>query len=238
MHIAVLMTNTDESEFSQSHPKDGAKFAAMIHSVRPDWKVTNFAVKDGIFPPEDRRFDGWLITGSPASVHDSDPWINRLKAMIRRLDAERAPLFGACFGHQVIAEALGGHVGQNPGGWVFGLTETMMDGQPIRLYASHIQQVLDLPPGAEATGGNADCPVGSFKVGDHILTTQYHPEMSHIFITALVEEYADDLPIGIVSRARADLAARQANSAWIAERIARFFEAAQDRAASKSIAVT
>jgi GMP synthase-like glutamine amidotransferase len=238
MHIAVLMTNTDESEFAQRHPKDGEKFAAMIRSVRPDWRVSVFAVKDRVFPPEGARFDGWLITGSPASVHDGAPWIDRLKALIRQLDADRQPTFGACFGHQAIAEALGGRVGENPGGWVFGLTETEMEGAPIRLYGSHIQQVLELPPEARVTGGNADCPIGSFAVGDHILTTQYHPEMSHDFITALVEEYADDLPLKVTQAARRSLVEGRADSARIAERIALFFEEAQASAARRSIAVT
>lgn len=238
MHIAVLMTNTDESEFSQSHPKDGEKFATMIHAVRPGWQISVYAVKDGQFPPDDARFDGWLITGSPASVHDDEDWIADLKVLVRRLHTESQPLFGACFGHQAIAEALGGTVGRNPGGWVFGLTETEMEGRPIRLYASHIQQVLTLPPIARVTGGNAECPIGSFAVGDHILTTQYHPEMDHAFISALVEEYVDGLPAAVTERARAQLAGGRADSAFVAERIARFFEEAQDRAASKSIAVT
>lgn len=237
VHIAVLMTNTDESEFAQGHPKDGEKFTAMIHAVRPDWRVSVFAVKDGAFPVDDSRFDGWLITGSPASVHEDEPWIGRLKALIRKLDAEHSALFGACFGHQAIAEALGGSVGQNPGGWVFGLTETEMEGRSIRLYSSHVQQVLTLPPAARVTGGNAECPIGSFAVGDHILTTQYHPEMSHDFITALVEEYASELPAPVVAGARRALAAGKADSLEIAERIARFFEAAQDSAARRSIAV-
>lgn len=238
MHIAVLMTNTDESEFAQSHPTDGAKFAAMIHAVRPDWNVSVYSVKDGQFPSDDTRFGGWLITGSPASVHDGEDWIADLKVLIRRLDAERQPLFGACFGHQVIAEALGGVVGRNPRGWVFGLTETEMEGRPIRLYASHIQQVLTLPPIGRTTGGNEECPIGSFAVGNHILTTQYHPEMDHAFISALVEQYADTLPANVTERARAQLAGGKADSVLIAERIARFFEEAQDRAASRSIAVT
>lgn len=238
MHIAILMTNTDESAFAQRHPKDGEKFAAMFASVRPDWRVSVFAVKDGEFPEPGSRFDGWLITGSPASVHDDGAWIARLKSLIVRLDAERQPVFGACFGHQAIAEALGGRVAANPGGWVFGLAETEMEGRPLRLYASHIQQVVALPEGARVTGGNADCPVGSFAVGNHILTTQYHPEMSHEFICALVEEYSDELPAELVAGARSDLAAGRADSAAIAERIARFFETAQDSAASRSIAVT
>lgn len=238
VHIAILMTNTDESEFAQSHPKDGEKFAAMLRSVRPGWKVTVFAVKDGIFPPGDARFDGWLITGSPASVHDGAGWIGQLKRLIRRLSAEKQPIFGACFGHQAIAAALGGEVGPNPGGWVFGPTDTEMEGAPIRLYAAHVEQVTRLPAGARPLGGNAECPVGSFAIGDHILTTQYHPEMSHDFAAALIEEYADDLPAAVIARARDGLAGRRADSARIAERIARFFDEAQASAASRSIAVT
>lgn len=223
MHIALLMTNTDESEFAQARPKDGVKFTTMIRSVRPDWQVTVFPVKDGVFPPAGARFDGWLIGGSPASVHDSDPWVAQLFALIRQLVAEGQPIFGACFGHQAIAMALGGHVGRNPGGWVFGLVDTMMEGRPIRLYGSHVEQVLHLPAGAVVLGGTDDCPVGSFAIPGQVMTTQYHPEMSHEFITDLVEEYAPDLPPDVADRARASLT-RRADSAEIAERIARFFE--------------
>ena len=223
MHIALLMTNTDESEFAQARPKDGKKFTTMIHSVRPDWSVTVFPVKDGVFPPEGARFDGWLIGGSPASVHDSDTWVGRLFALIRRLVEDGQPIFGACFGHQAIAMALGGHVAKNPGGWVFGLVETESEGQPVELYGSHLEQVVDLPLGAVVLGGTADCPVGSFAIPGRVMTTQYHPEMSHEFITDLVEEYASELPPEVVTRARNSLTKR-ADSDAIAERIARFFE--------------
>lgn len=223
MHIALLMTNTDESEFAQDRPKDGEKFTTMIQRVRPDWKVTVFPVKDGVFPPEGARFDGWLIGGSPASVHDTDPWVGQLFALIRRLVAEGQPIFGACFGHQAIAMALGGDVGKNPGGWVFGLVETEIEGKPIRLYGSHLEQVLRLPQGAVVLGGTDECQVGSFAIPGRVMTTQYHPEMSHGFISDLVEEYASDLPPEVVTRARDSLTMR-ADSDAIAERIARFFE--------------
>lgn len=223
MHIALLMTNTDESEFAQARPKDGEKFTTMIQSVRPDWKVTVFPVKDGVFPAVGARFDGWLIGGSPASVHDSDAWVADLFALIRRLVDEGQPIFGACFGHQAIAMALGGHVAKNPGGWVFGLVDTTIEGVPMKLYGSHVEQVVDLPPGAAILGGTAECPIGSFAIPGRVMTTQYHPEMSHGFITDLVEEYAEDLPPDVVTRARGSLTER-ADSAAIAERIARFFE--------------
>ncbi len=228
MHLAVLMTNTDESPFSQSHPKDGQKFAALIHSLRPAWQVTVYSVKDGIFPPHDARFDGWIIGGSPASVHDGDPWIPPLLTLIRRLVAQGQPLFGACFGHQAIAAALSGTVGPNPGGWVFGLTETVMEDQPLRLYAAHLEQVLTPPPGARVLGGNAECAIGAYAIGDTVLCTQYHPEMTPEFATALVQEYAPKLPPQVAARAKASVKG-SADTNLIAERIVRFFEFTKNR---------
>lgn len=226
MHIAVLMANTDDSAFAQAHPDDGAKFRALLQGCRPDWRVTVFSVKDGDFPPKAARFDGWLITGSPASVNEETDWVVRLLALIRRLVAEEQPLFGACFGHQAIAKALGGAVGDNPGGWVFGLTQTKMEDQGISLYAAHREQVLATPTGAIVLGGNAECPVGSMAIGPRVLTTQYHPEMRPEFVAALVEAFATKLPEDVIARARDSLRGKRADSERIAERIARFFEEA------------
>ena len=223
MHIAVLMANTDESKFAARHPKDGSKFETLLHELRPDWRVSVYSVKDGQFPADGARYDGWIITGSPASVHDSAPWVGQLFALIRRLVATGQPLFGACFGHQAIAKALGGVVGYNPSGWVFGLTETEMEGQPISLYAAHKEQVLTLPEGAVVRGGNADCPVGSFAIGDKVLTTQYHPEMTPEFIAALVQELSADLPAPVIDKARRSLV-QTADRDRITARIVRFFE--------------
>lgn len=225
MHIAVLVANTDESDFAQAHPKDGAKFAALLQGLRPDWQVTAFSVKDGEFPAVGQRFDGWIITGSPASVHDSAAWVGRLLRLIRKIVTRGEPLFGACFGHQAIAVALGGVVGDNPGGWVFGAAETEMDGAPIRLYAAHREQVLTVPEGAVALGGNADCPVGSFAIGRRVLTTQYHPEMTHGFMVALMAEYAGKLPAEVAAQAQKTLAV-VADRDVIAARMVRFFEEA------------
>ena len=216
MHLAILMSNTDESEFAQQHPKDGEKWQALLAPLMPDARFTVYSVKDGEFPTDESIYDGWIITGSPASVHDVDPWLETLFALIRRIVARQTPLFGACFGHQAIAMALGGHVAQNPGGWVFGTTETEVTSQvcelapwmtpgPIRQYAAHIEQVVDLPKDAQVVMANADCPVGGFVIGSRVFTTQYHPEMTHHFIGALIEELADQKPAEVIDTARASL---------------------------------
>ena len=232
MHIALLVTNIDDSAFAARHPGDGEKFDQLLRSQRPDWRVSLFNLPQQGFPESLDTFDGFLIGGSPASVHDDAPWIARLAPLVRQIVSGGQPLFGACFGHQAIAVALGGTVARNPGGWVLGVTETTMDGAapwmagdggPVRMNAAHLEQVTRLPAGATVIGGNPDCPVGSFRVGTSVFTTQYHPEMTPDFIEALVEELAPTLPPGVADRARASLnqpAERDRVAGWIV----RFFE--------------
>ncbi|MDP2087708.1 MAG: type 1 glutamine amidotransferase [Gemmobacter sp.] len=230
MHIALLMANTDESAFAQARPKDGAKWARLLSEVRPDWRLSVFAVKDGVFPDRLDGVDGWIISGSPASANDPDPWVDRLLALIRDLAGQGAPLFGACFGHQAIARALGGKVGANPGGFVLGCTQTLyhapepwMVPGPVSLYAAHGEQVLALPHGARVLAGNADCAVGAFAIGPRVLTTQYHPEITEDFMADLLDELKGKLPDDVLSRARESLA-RPADRALMAGWIAAFFE--------------
>ncbi|MGX9355560.1 type 1 glutamine amidotransferase [Roseobacteraceae bacterium S113] len=238
MHLALLMTNTDESAFAQAHPKDGVKFSALVHTARPDWHVSVFAVKDGVFPTDITAFDGIIITGSPASVHDAAPWVARLLDEIARAYHAGMPMFGACFGHQAIAKALGGSVVPNPDGWAFGLQEMRIEQTPDWLaqagvadgallqYGAHIEQVAKMPAGAQVLFSMDHCPNAGFAISDQVFTTQNHPEMTPAFAGALVEEYAEKLGPGVAARARASLG-RTPDYAAFSEAIARFFEQAQ-----------
>lgn len=233
MHLAILMTNTDESDFAQRHPKDGEKFARLIKDVRPHWRVSSFAVKDDCFPEDTLDFDGVMITGSPASIREDKPWMQRLMQEIRFLHHARTPLFGACFGHQAIALALGGQVEENAAGWGFGLIEmSVVDDVPwldtrdtLLQYGAHIEHVTKLPEGARVVFTSEHCPVAGFAIADTVYTTQNHPEMTPDFVLDLVEEYSDLLPVEVVDQAHTSLT-RKAETARFAESIARFFEAA------------
>ena len=234
MHLAILMTNTDESAFAQNHPKDGEKFRDLIHSVRPDWRATSFPVKDGVFPTDISIFDGVMITGSPASVHDTDPWVAQLLELIGTLFTAQIPMFGACYGHQAIALALGGIVEANAGGWVFGATQSdVMHSakwmgalpSPFVQYGAHVEAVTALPKGAEILTVSNDCAITGYCIGNRVYTTQNHPEMSAEFIAALVAEYESKLPEGVGKRAQASLSL-EADTLAYAETIAQFFEQA------------
>ena len=231
MHIAVLDANTDDSAFAARHPDEGAKFRAILQKVRPDWRIDGVMVKHGEFPSDPAAHDGYIVSGSPSSVNDSLPWIDPLAALIRDAVAQGVPVYGACFGHQMVARALGGRVGANPGGWVFGRVETELtspwDGADhhLSLYAAHNEQVLELPPGAQVTGRSPDCALAGFAIGRHVWTTQYHPEMSPEFVQDLVAEYGPKLPADVAARARASLD-RVADEHRIATLIAEFFETA------------
>ena len=232
MHLAILMTNTDESDFADRHPRDGTKFSNLIHLVRPGWSLEVFRVKDSVFPDDLARFDGVMITGSPASVQSDAPWVVRLLTLIRQIHAARLPMFGACFGHQAIALALGGRLGPNPGGVVHGLSVNTVVSRPVwarglpdrlKLYASHGEQVTALPDGAEVISHALGCDVTGFFIARHVYTTQHHPEMSPDFIAALTDELAGYLGPDLTASALESLA-EPADMKVFATSIARFFE--------------
>lgn len=201
LRIAILLTNNDDSAFAQAFPNDGQKVANLLRPLRPHWQFSVVRVIDGELPASADAFDGYVITGSPASVNDDRlPWVPRLLDFIRQLHAGRHRTIGLCFGHQAIARALGGQVQRNPQGWCLGLHATQwvapLPGTtpwmaPPRahttLLAAHNEQVTQLPPGAQGLSRSDFCPHGAFSLGSHIVTTQYHPEMSPLFMHALLK---------------------------------------------------
>ena len=213
-HIAILLTNPDRSEFTLSWPNDGEKVAAGIHRVRPHWDCRVHAACFGELPASPESLGGVIITGSPSGVNDPLPWIANAEGFIQSLREHRVPTIGLCFGHQLVAKALGGQV-ERAHDWGLGVgrfevTEKAPWMQPprdsITLFAAHQDQVTQLPPGARLLGSSDFCPIGLYAVGDargdHMLGVQYHPELSREFMQSLLDHLEDELPAGVVPRAR------------------------------------
>jgi GMP synthase (glutamine-hydrolysing) len=135
--------------------------------------------------PGPRDADGFLITGSSSSVMERAPWMLRIEALVRDIASARRPLLGICFGHQIVAQALGGEVARNPRGREIGTMrlsrvadDALFSGLPrtFDVHGTHSDVVARLPPGAETLATTPLDDVAAFRVGDRVRGVQFHPE--------------------------------------------------------------
>ncbi|MCB1363172.1 MAG: type 1 glutamine amidotransferase [Rhodobacteraceae bacterium] len=165
-----------------------------------------WAVVDGAFPPGPDAADGWLITGSRHGAYEDLPWIAPLEALIRDIHASGRPMIGVCFGHQIIAQALGGKVEKFAGGWAVGRSEYELGARKVTLNAWHQDQVTQAPETARVAGTNPFCKNAMLAYGDSIWTVQAHPEYGTGFIRGLIETRGrGNVPDAILDRADANL---------------------------------
>ena len=181
------------------------------------------------FPDNIHSADGWLLTGSRHGAYEDHAFIPPLETFIRDAYAQSVPMVGICFGHQIIAQALGGKVVKHPAGWAVGAQDYEFDGEKITLNAWHQDQVTELPQGAEVAATNAFCENAALVYGNRAYTVQAHPEFDDSFVDGLIEHRAKGVvPPDLLEAARARMGgARQSGS--IADRIEAFFKAAPAR---------
>jgi GMP synthase-like glutamine amidotransferase len=196
MRIGILQTGRPPEALC-AHAMDYPDlFRAAL--ARPDATFTTYRVMDGQLPSGVGDEDGWLITGSPFGVYEDHPWIPGLEAFVREADRQRVPMVGICFGHQLIAQALGGKVEKFPGGWIIGPQDyTLDDGSTVTLNAWHQDQVMEPPPQARTIMRSPACAHAALRYGEHILTVQPHPEFTDAVFHALFRERGQALPPAI-----------------------------------------
>lgn len=155
-------------------------------------EIIEYKVAQGQFPKSVSECKIWFITGSPKSVYEDIPWIHRLTAFVQELDSCKIKTVGICFGHQMIAHALGGKVSKSSQGWGVGIRSFEIlqhkpwmtaspSSQKISLLFSHQDQVETLPPGAELLAQDQFCRYQMMQIGEHIMTMQGHPEFTVSF---------------------------------------------------------
>ncbi|NIJ51630.1 glutamine amidotransferase-related protein [Dyadobacter arcticus] len=171
-------------------------FPSLFTSVAMDWHFTFYDVCNGHFPSSADECEVYICTGSRFSVYDNEDWIIRLKQFVKEIYQSGKVYLGVCFGHQMLAEALGGKVEKSPKGWCVGVhTFDMMENEDwmnpsmpsLNLLMMCQDQIIKLPPNSTVLATEPDCPVAMFRIGTNMLGVQAHPEFSKTYDKALME---------------------------------------------------
>jgi GMP synthase-like glutamine amidotransferase len=198
MKLAILETGHPPGDLARRFGTYPAMFAELLGD---GFDIEIFDVQAGQLPGETAGHAAYLITGSPAGVYDPLPWIASLAEFIRAAKTSR--MVGICFGHQMMAEALGGHVEKSDRGWGAGLhryavdrVEPWMSPVPeVAVPASHQDQVVVQPPRTAIVASSSFTPCAALAWTDRpAISFQFHPEFSPGFAKALIEERYDVVP--------------------------------------------
>jgi GMP synthase-like glutamine amidotransferase len=233
MRIGLLLCDHIDERFAEWTDDYPALFAARFGQVgrgkaSPTWRV--YDLPAGEFPHCTDEFECCLITGSRASVYEELEWVGRLHDTIRQLWEARIPTAGICFGHQAIAQALGGEVRKSEEGWGVGVhsmnltsPEAWMEPfQPtLNLLYLHQDQVVRLPEGGQPLGRTDHCPQAFYRIGTTMLGIQAHPELSARYLAKVLADRQERIGDHLVKAALTSLAT-PTNEQLVARWIDRF----------------
>lgn len=184
------------------------------------YELRTYSVVDMDFPDSPEDADAWLVTGSRHGAYEDHAFIPPLEDLIRAIRDAGRPLVGICFGHQIIAQALGGRVEKFAGGWSVGHHAYTIGDCPVSLNAWHQDQVVALPDGATVLGHSDFTKNAVIAHGPRILTVQPHPEFPASVVEELMLHRAPTVPGHLLDRVRATLHQPTDNrliSDWLAD---------------------
>ncbi|MBU2943954.1 type 1 glutamine amidotransferase [Shimia thalassica] len=184
MKIGILQTGHAPDELKPLLGDYADMFQDLLHEQGFEYEVHN--VVDNEFPASAVDADGWLITGSKHGAYEDHDWIPPLEDLIRAIVESGRPLIGVCFGHQIIAQALGGKVEKYKGGWAVGRQTYDFGGVDMAFNAWHQDQVVERPEGTIVLASNDFCENAVLLYGDRVLTIQPHPEFDAPMIDGLI----------------------------------------------------
>ena len=188
--IGILVAGLMPQAVQQTHVGYDHLFRQMLQAY--DFDFESFFVVQDQFPDDLSLCDGWLITGSKHGAYEAMPWIKKLHDFVVQCEHQNQPLVGICFGHQVIANALGGVVKKAPIGWRIGRQLyhwKASSNLPLHGLAIHQDQVLEMPPKSTCILTSTHCPYAGIQYDQRkIISFQPHPEFSPDVTRQLLQE--------------------------------------------------
>ena len=200
MKIGILLVGRASEDLVDKYGTYAEMLINLINSDEKLFEFKTFNILDGIFPLNHNDCDGWIVTGSPHGVYEEHSWIPIVSQLIKDIYDNKLPIFGVCFGHQLIAQALGGNVEKSTKGWGLGLHTYQINNKSnymgnlsseVTLNICHQDQVLSPPNGATVYAKSDFCENAGFYIKDKVLTMQAHPEFLVDFIKALLTARRD-----------------------------------------------
>jgi len=236
LKIGVLETGHLSDKLKAKYGRYPAFFERLVGPHLPEASFFTVSVVDGETAKSPDQADGWIITGSRSGAYEDEPWIPPLEEFLRACLAKGVPVVGICFGHQILAQAMGGKVEKSSKGWGVGIHEYALLDQPewlkginksFSIPAIHQDQVIKAPEGAKVFSSSEFCPIAGLLYGDPAsptaMTIQPHPEMTAEFVADISEERLQHIiPAETMQRALKTLSKPADQVAW-GQAIAAFF---------------
>jgi GMP synthase-like glutamine amidotransferase len=232
MRLTIVQTGEVPEPLRPTFGPYPTMFERMFNGTRGHFDYEVVTAHDNSLLPDPQRIEGIVITGSPAGVYEDHDWLPPLREFIRRAYAAKTPMLGICFGHQIMADALGGDVRKSEKGWGLGRHTYRVKGRPgfmldapetLSVACSHQDQVIAPPSEAEVLLASDFTPnAGLFYKSGKALSFQPHPEFLDDYALALVELRRGKAPEAVVEEGVASFA-RTSDSAKMADYIGKFF---------------
>ncbi|MFQ3354761.1 MAG: GMP synthase-like glutamine amidotransferase [Paracoccaceae bacterium] len=190
MKIGILQTGRAPEALVKEHGDYDKMFIELLSD--PRFSFNNFPVLDSVFP-KISDYDGYIITGSRFGVYENYPWISQLEDFIRACFESDIPVAGFCFGHQIMAQALGGKVEKFDGGWAVGVENYQIQGDTVSLLAWHQDQVITPPDNSKTIASSDFCKFAGLTYGKKGFSLQAHPEFNTDFVKGLMSVRGETL---------------------------------------------
>jgi GMP synthase-like glutamine amidotransferase len=241
MRLAILQTGHNNPALPSTLRAYPQMFSDLLGPIAaPDISFTTYCVVDGAFPRDASDYDGYIITGSRHGVYEDLPFIAPLLRFIQDCYAKDIPQAGICFGHQALAQALGGRVEKSSKGWGVGIRKVNVvettnwmakSSDTLDLIYVHQDQVIELPADASVLAGDEFCPHAAFAIGRSVFAVQGHPEFDKDYVHELLAIRGDDMGKDVQKTASASLAGDH-DGPLVGEWIMAFFAQAYARSTS------